>query len=130
MSGTKNVSSLVAGAVALSLGAVGWLGWVRSGSAVKNSYEMFRSAQRLGLDQLTPFRVAWFLVPVVSLAIVVLLVVGVRKAAAGLLAIESLVVGAAALAALVGGVAAGLGPPLGLSTALVGLVAAGFLTRR
>ncbi len=47
------------------------LGWTVSGSKVRNSYETFRSAQRLGLDQLTPFRVLWFLVPVICLAVLV-----------------------------------------------------------
>lgn len=48
--------------------AVAWLPWVRSGSATRNSYEALRSAQRLGLEDFTPFRVIWFLVPVVAAA--------------------------------------------------------------
>lgn len=48
--------------------AVAWLPWVRSGASTRNSYEALRSAQRLGLDGFTPFRVIWFLVPVLAAA--------------------------------------------------------------
>ncbi|MDA3039327.1 MAG: hypothetical protein O3C27_07310 [Actinomycetota bacterium] len=47
--------------------AVGQLPWMRTGEATRNSYELFRSAQRLGLDELTPFRVVWHLLPVATL---------------------------------------------------------------
>ena len=57
----------IAIAVAIGLAAVGQLGLIRTGSATRNSYEMLRSAQRLCLDELTPLRVVWFLVPVVGL---------------------------------------------------------------
>lgn len=79
--------------IALSLLSTGsmFLGWTISGSRVRNSFETFRAAQRLGLDELMPYRVAWFLVPVCSLAVVALALVG--RHSRGVLAISAVLLG-------------------------------------
>lgn len=104
------------------------LEWVRSGSATRNSYEMFRSAQRLGLDELTPFRVVWFLVPVLCLGSLLMLGLARHHVAAsylgaaflGAASLVSVGVGAAVLAS---GLGVGLGAPLSTGSGVVGLVA-------
>ncbi len=113
---------VTASVLALALGGVGWLGWVESGSVVRNSYEMFRAAQRLGLDVLTPLRVVWFLVPVASLLVVVLMAAGFVRSGLGVLVLEALLVGAAGVAVLVVGVRGGIGSLVGV--ALAGAVVA------
>ncbi len=83
---------------------------------------MFRSLQGLGLDQLTPLRVIWFLVPVAALAVVALVLLSFPRAAAVVLMLSALVVGAAGAGVLVatssvGGVSAAAGPWLALGAA-------------
>lgn len=96
-----------------------WLPWTLSGSAERNSYESLRSAQRLGIEQLTPYRVVWFLVPVAVLATIILLVSRLDRAA-GIVGFGTGVV----LMAFGGGilvtpVAAGPGPWLSCGAGLV-----------
>ena len=106
---------------------VGQLGWIRVGSTTRNSYEMFRSAQRLGLDQLTPFRVVWYVVPVVSLAIGIAIVAGRHRIAPGLLLAQSLAIGTAGVVVLRSGVTSAVGAGLAPVVAAVGIVVAGGL---
>jgi hypothetical protein len=97
--------------VALLVGSVsGWLTWTRSGSADRNSYESLRSAQRLGIEELTPFRVAWFCVPVVAVAVVVLLVADFRRSALGFAVVVGLILLAFGGGMLLTPVASGPGP--------------------
>ena len=98
-------------AAALLIGsASGWLTWTRSGSANRNSYESLRSAQRLGIEELAPFRVAWFCVPVIAAAAVVLLVAGFRRSALGCSALVGLTLLAFGGGMLLTPVASGAGP--------------------
>ncbi len=104
------------------------LEWVRSGSATRNSYEMFRSAQRLGLDELTPFRVVWFLMPVLCLGS--LLMIGLARHHASASFLGAAFLGAASLvslgvgvAVLTSGLGVGLGAPLATGSGAVGLLA-------
>ena len=65
---------------AVAVGAM-WLPWFTSGSAGRNSFAMFRAAQLLGIESITPFRVLWFLLPVVLLAAAALHLFGLTRAA-------------------------------------------------
>lgn len=98
------------------------LGWVVSGAKVRNSYETFRSAQRLGLEDLTPYRVVWFLVPVLTLGIV-LAVLGKRLRLGGaLLFAQGLTVGAGGFVVLTSSVPTGSGPWAAMVLGGVGLL--------
>lgn len=80
-----------------------WLPWFTSGSAGKNSFAMFRAAQILGIETITPFRVVWFLLPVVLLAIGVTYVFGLTRPASAALALLGaifVILGIVALSAL------------------------------
>jgi hypothetical protein len=103
-----------------------WMRWTISGSSYRNSYESLRSAQRLGIEELAPFRVIWFLVPVAVLAMIVLLGARIDRAA-GLVGVGI----GCVLVAFGGGVvltpvAGGSGPWLaccaGLATAVASIV--------
>jgi hypothetical protein len=127
---TRRAATVVAVVVVVAAPiALAQLGWVRVGSVSRNSYEMFRSAQRLGLGHLTPMRVAWYLVPVASLAIGLTLALGRRRLAAGLLALQGAVVGATGSAVLVAEVAAGIGAMLAPIAALAAVAVAIGLAR-
>ncbi len=91
---------------AVALAVVTWLPWVTTGGRSRSSYEVFRSAQALGVDQLTPLRVVWFCVPVVALGVVAWLAVGRPGLAAAFLAPAALLVGGAGLVVVVAGLAA------------------------
>ncbi len=56
-----------------------WGPWFASGSASRNSFGFFRAAQVLGIEWVTPFRVAWFLLPVVLAVALALVIVGARR---------------------------------------------------
>ncbi len=99
------------------------LEWVRSGSAGRNSYQMFRSAQRLGLDQLTPFRVIWFLLPVLCLGAVLMAGLARPLLTALFLAAASVVSLGVGVAVLASGRAAGPGATLGAAAGFLGLTA-------
>ena len=103
--------------VAAVLGAAaGWLTWTISGSATRNSYASLRAAQALGIDQLTPFRVVWFLVPVAGAGVVLLLAAGAVRSAAAVGVLMSLVLIVFAGGVLLTPVAAGVGPWLALGS--------------
>ncbi len=104
--------------------------WVRSGSATRNSFQMFRTAQRLDLDVLTPYRVIWFLVPVVGAAGLVLVMLGHRRSAAVVLFAVGLVIVVVALAVLASPVRAGPGVALGALAGLGHLGFSAWLVRR
>lgn len=104
-----------------------WLTWTVSGSATRNSYESLRAAQRLGIEQLTPFRVVWFLVPVAVLATVVLLAGGFRRAAGLVGTVAGLVLAAFGGVVATSSVASGVGPWLACSAGVVAIGASGVL---
>lgn len=100
---------LTQGAAVLSaalLGASLWLPWVRLGGGTRTSFGAFRSAQRLGLDDLAPLRVAWFLVPVLAFAVGGLAALGFRRSTVVGLMTLALLVGAPAVLIVVSGQAA------------------------
>ncbi len=109
-----------------SLGCLGasLLGWVVSGAKTRDSYETFRSAQRLGLDDLTPYRVLWFLVPVFTVALVVALVANWVRLAGGLLLVQSLVVGVGGLVVWLSSVPTASGPWVAAIMGGIGLMVA------
>lgn len=110
-------------ALAAAVGAIaGWPTWTISGSATRNSYASLRAAQALGIDQLTPFRVVWFLVPVAGAGVLVLLVAGAARSAAALGLLTALVLILFGGGMLLTPVASGVGPwlALGSGVALVG----------
>ncbi len=88
----------------------GWLTWTLSGSAERNSYASLRSAQRLGIEELTPLRVVWFCVPVAALGMLLLLLARRRLAAAAGGVIVGLVLVGFGTAVLLTPVASGVGP--------------------
>ena len=115
-------------AAALVVGsASAWLTWTQSGSANRNSYGSLRAAQRLGIEQLTPFRVVWFCVPIVALAVVILLVVGFRRSGLGLAVLAGLTLLAFGGGMLLTPVASGLGPWVACICGIVVLVFSGLL---
>ena len=85
--------------LALGIAVLMWAPWVRTGQATRSSFEAFRALQILGLDQLTPLRVVWWLLPVLLAAVA--LVAGVGR-------MVSAAVGLAVLASVVGFAAAGM----------------------
>ncbi len=113
-------------AVAAMVGSVvvAWLPWFRSGQETRNSYEALRSAQRLGIDQLTPFRVVWFLVPVAALAAIGLLALTHRRSAAAVVGATGVVVVAAAVSVLIVGVDTAAGVWSALIVGIVAVIAA------
>lgn len=106
---------------------VGQLAWMRTGTATRNSYELFRSAQRLGLDELTPFRVVWYLLPVATLAFGLCLASKKRRLAGLVVAVQSVVVIAAGITVWVVGLGIGIGPKLAIPAGLVGLAGGALL---
>lgn len=100
--------------------AIAWLTWLKVGESSRNSYEIFRSAQRLNLEALDPLRFAWFFVPVVTLVVLVCMAVGYRRSAAALALVQSAFVGAIGLIVLISGVESGLGPIVAVAAGALG----------
>lgn len=103
------------------------LDWTISGSARRNSYASLRAAQRLGLEQLTPFRIVWFLVPVAVLATAALLTARTDRAAGIVGLLAGLVLVAFGGGVLLTPVASGMGPWLSCTAGLVTVGASGVL---
>lgn len=121
-----------AGIAALSmLAAIGvaWLPWVRTGSRNRNSYEVFRSAQRLGLEELTPLRVLWFVVPVVAAAAVLAGVASQTRLFGLLAAFVGVTVAIAGLVVTISGAGAGIAPLLAVGVGLAAMVSGVLLVR-
>ncbi len=114
--------------VACSLVSAGasLLGWTVSGSKVRNSYETFRSAQRLGLDELTPFRVLWFLVPVVAFAVLVAVATRMLRLGGALLIAQCLVIASIGLVVIAAPLPTASGPFVALVSGVTG-IAVGFV---
>lgn len=111
-------------AVVIANAAVGWLTWVKVGASTRNSYEVFRSAQRFQLEQLDPLRFAWFMAPVLTLICLLLVVIGFQRWAAIVGLVQSLFVGLMGLAVLIIGVNTGLGPIVALLVGAIGVCVA------
>jgi hypothetical protein len=119
----------LAGATVANI-AVAWLTWVKVGASTRNSYEVFRTAQRFNLEALDPLRFAWFMAPVATLGCFLLLSLRLVRPAAVLALIQSLLVAIVSAAVLIIGVNTGLGPILGVIAGCggIGLAIAVFLS--
>lgn len=117
------VLRLCAAVASMSGALAGWLTWTVSGSATRNSYASLRAAQRLGIEQLTPFRVVWFCVPVAVLAVVVLVAVRADLGAALIGVLTAIVLVAFGGVVLLTPLAGGVGPWLSVGAGLALLVA-------
>lgn len=102
------------------------MSWVTSGATDRNSYSTFRVAQRLGIDGLTVFRLIWFLVPVLTAAVIFALAGKWVRSAAVVLLLQSLIVGFGGIAVWRASVPIGSGPPVAVVLALLGLGAGVF----
>ena len=121
-----------AGIAALSMFAaiaVAWLPWVRTGSRTRNSYEVFRSAQRLGLEELTPLRVLWFVIPVIAAAAVLAGVANQTRVFGLLAAFVGVTVAIAGLLVAISGAGAGSAPLLAVAVGLAAMVSGVLLVR-
>lgn len=114
-----NVIKAMVGIAAISGAVSGWPTWTVSGSATRNSYASLRAAQAIGIDQLTPFRVVWFLVPVAAAVVVLLLLAGASRSAAVVGMLTSIVLLLFGGGVLLTPVAAGVGPWLAAGSGLV-----------
>ncbi|MEZ5343716.1 MAG: hypothetical protein R2706_20455 [Acidimicrobiales bacterium] len=113
---TRPVWRVVNGAVSAALAVALWLPWVYFGSATRTSFGVFRSAQRLGFDELAPFRIGWFLLPVAAGGVVLLTILGHRRLSSLGLGALGLVVGFPALVVVwAGGAAWGANVALALA---------------
>lgn len=124
-------SKAIAVVLAATGGLIGWLPWLHVGAGRRDSYGLFRAAQRLGFDQITPARVLWYLVPVVAIASVVALLAGYPRLGLALLSSESVIVGVVSVSVvLVGaspGVTLAVGPWSGAVLGVLGLVFAAWV---
>lgn len=117
--GTEDTSRISTFSIVIQVGivvgtlvclSVGMMEWVISGSISRNSYSSFRAAQTLGLDELTLFRVLWYLVPVFTAAIFFALSGKWVRLAAILLLVQSIIVAAGGAGVLAVSVPVGNGP--------------------
>ena len=104
-----------------------FLGWFRSGERMRNSFEMFRIPQQLGLEGFTGVRVLWFLVPVMAVGVVGLLGLSRPLLAALLLGVKASIVMGVSLIVLASDLQTGFGPVLAALGAAVGFVAVAML---
>lgn len=111
----------VAGAAIAVFGM--FLGWFQSGSRMRNSFEMFRIPQQLGLEGFTGVRVVWFLMPVLAAGVVGFLVLGRREISAGLVMLQAVVSASVAAIVLAGSLETGVGVVVTLVGSLVGFAA-------
>lgn len=114
-----NVTRGIVGLAAICGAVSGWPTWTVSGSATRNSFASLRAAQAIGIDQLTPFRVVWFLVPVAAAAVVLLLLAGASRSAAIVGILTAIVLLLFGGGVLLTPVAAGVGPWLAAVSGLV-----------
>ena len=103
---SRSLKRALVGVLSIVLALTLWLPWVYFGSAPRTSFGVFRSAQALGLDELAPFRVAWYLLPVVALAVLGVTALGHIRIAAVLLIVLALLLGLPALVVVVAGLSA------------------------
>lgn len=111
------------GALSLASCASTVVGWTISGQRSRNSYATLQSAQRLGLDELAPFRVIWFLVPVLVLLVLIGLAQHWWRAVAIMAGTQFLVVCVGAVVVINSPLPVGPGPTVALVVGLPGLLA-------
>ncbi len=118
------------GAGAITVGAM-WMPWFRSGSAPRSSFDVFRAAQILGVEWATPFRVFWFLLPVVFLAATVAWLFGMARAtAAPLILVGFALTGTGAMALTLFGLQSGSLAATGGGACTMVLATTGLRARR
>ena len=108
-------------AVSILNSVVSWLTWVKVGSSSRNSYEIFRTAQRFNLEALDPVRFIWFMSPVLTLGCLLLIPLRLRRSAGVLVLLQSFLGAGVSLAVLVVGIESGAGPKLGFASGLAGI---------
>lgn len=117
--------ALLVGTAVVVVGA--FLPWVRSGTSSRSSFAMVRSADRLGIVDggvgLLVLR-AWYLVPLIAAAVVVLETIHRRRAAAVVGLALSAVVAAVAALVLVAAPDPGVGPVVAIAGAAMVLAGA------
>lgn len=116
----RPLEAALAAATIANIG-VAWLTWVKVGASTRNSYEVFRTAQRFNLEAIDPLRFAWFMAPVATLACLLLIGLRLSRAAAVLALIQSLLVASVSAAVLIIGVDTGSGPIVGALASCVGI---------
>ena len=117
----RDIAPLVASGAAVAVVVSMFLGWFESGSRMRNSFEMFRIPQQLGLDGFTGVRVIWFLLPILALGVVGFSALQRRLAAAGCACLISMIgIGVGGIV-LVSSLDTGMGPLLAVVAGLVGL---------
>lgn len=118
----REVVPFVSAVAALAIVGSMFLGWFRSGSRMRNSFEMFRIPQQLGLDGFTGVRVIWFLLPIMALGVVGFSMLQRRLPAAGFACLLSLIGLAVGGIVLFSPLDTGMGPVLAVLAGLVGFV--------
>ncbi|MFW2382015.1 MAG: hypothetical protein ACN4GZ_09670 [Acidimicrobiales bacterium] len=96
-----------------------FLGWFRSGTTMRNSFEMFRIPQQLGLEGFTTIRLLWFLMPVFAAGVVGFIALGRNGPATLLSALQGLVGLTVGIIVLFSDLDSGLGPFLATGSGLV-----------
>jgi len=115
----RSATSVVTGVAAVVGAFAGWPTWTVSGSATRNSYASLRAAQAIGVEQLTPFRVVWFCVPVAVAALALLLVLRATRSAAFVGLAIAMVLAFFGGSVLMTPVASGVGPWMSLGAGVV-----------
>ena len=115
--------------IVASLGSVAmvlamFLGWFRSGTRMRNSFEMFRIPQQLGLEGFTTIRLVWFLMPVMAAGVVGFVALRRNGPATLLSALQGLIGLTIGTIVLFSDLDSGLGPVLASGAGLVLLASA------
>ncbi len=118
----REIAPLVSSGASLAIVGSMFLGWFQSGSRMRNSFEMFRIPQQLGLDGFTGVRVIWFMLPVMALGVLGFSLLQRRLVAAALACLISLIGIAVGGIVLISPLDTGMGPALAAFAGLVGLV--------
>jgi len=102
-----------------------FLGWFRSGSRMRDSFEMFRIPQQLGLEGFTTIRLVWFLMPVMAAGVVGFVLLGRNGPATLLSALQGLIGLTIGIIVLFSDLDTGFGPVLAAVAGALLLASAG-----
>ncbi len=117
----REIAPVVASGAALAVVVSMFLGWFKSGSRMRNSFEMFRIPQQLGLDGFTGVRVIWFLLPILAIGVIGFSVLQRRLVAAACACLISMIgIGVGGIV-LFSSLDTGTGPLLAVVAGFVGL---------
>jgi hypothetical protein len=101
-----------------------FLGWFQSGTRMRNSFEMFRIPQQLGLDGFATVRLVWFLVPVMAAGVIGFVALGRNGPATVLSAVQGVIGLTIGIIVLFSELDSGLGPSLAAGAGLLLLASA------